>query len=409
MVPLLQSSHEVRIRLARRFKKQQAFTAGYSPLYSRLFGIAADWLATEPGEDQLADWLVRVGGKRSSFDVPLLLLAGLHRDILAGCGGVRDLARYFPSVGGTRPVDADDLAACLRRAIGARQEALADWFATAQVQTNETARGFCWLLPVCFPGWPSIHLVDLGASAGLNLVAEQRHYRLTDTTGGATLVELGCGEPVQFTVASEGAFISPARPVLPTIRSRLGCDFAPLVLHSEHEEQTLAAFVWPDQPERLSLLRQGIAALHQVNRTEVPVCLHQVDLPDGLPRFLDQRISPLNDAPIVLYNTYLTTYLHDKGASLRPYLAAWASRQPRPVLWLQWETLWQGPTPPEFGWVGWTADLWQDGRHHHWHFAWTHPHGTRIRWLPGMADWSNFWRDGRSYSPDTPPALSTNA
>jgi hypothetical protein len=32
----------VQIRLAGRFRKQQEFTAGYSPLYSRLFAILAD-------------------------------------------------------------------------------------------------------------------------------------------------------------------------------------------------------------------------------------------------------------------------------------------------------------------------------------------------------------------------------
>jgi len=385
--------NDFQVRLARRFRKQQEFTAGYSPLYSRLFGILADWLAVGPGEDPLVDWLVRVGRKRSSFDVPLLLLAGVHRDILAGCAEVRDLARYFPSAGGTLPIDAGDIGACLRQAIEARAEVLADFVTTAQVQTNETARGFCWLLPVAFTGWQSLHLVDLGASAGLNLVADQRHYRLTATTNERTSMDLGQGAPIQFAVTGEGTYYPPSRAGFPAIRSRFGCDLAPVVLRSEREEQTLAAFVWPDQPERMALLRQGIAALHQINRTAVPVHLHRVDLPDNLPRFLAERISPLNDAPVVLFNTYLTTYLRDKGASLRPHLAAWAARHPRPVLWLQWETLWQGPEPPEFGWVGWTADLWQEGRHRHWHLAWTHPHGNRIRWLPDWAAWAAFWRD----------------
>jgi len=390
----LPSSSDPRIRLARRFRKQQEFTAGYSQLYSRLFGLVADWLAKVPGADPLADWLVRTGAGRSSFDVPLLLLAGLHRDILAGRVEVGGLARYYPSVGGTEPIEDGDLVVCLRQAIAARQEALAGFIATAQVQTNETARGLCWLLPVCYPGWTAFHLVDLGASAGLNLVADQRHYRLTDAFNGNTLMELGCGVPTQFTVTGEGEFFLPPRPILPAIRSRLGCDLAPLVLRSVQEEQRLTAFVWGDQPERLALLRQGIAALRQVNRTTVPVRLHRVDLPDALPRFLAERISPLNDAPVVLFNTYLTTYLRDKGAALRPHLIAWASRHPQPVLWLQWETLWQGPEPPAFGWVGWTADLWQDGRHHRWQLAWTHPHGTCVKWLPGWDDWADFWRDG---------------
>ncbi len=382
----------VQIRLAGRFRKQQEFTAGYSPLYSRLFGILADWLTAKPGVDPLVDWLVRTGAERSSFDVPLLLLAGLHRDILAGCAEVQGLAQYFPSVGGKKDIQEGNIGDCLRQAIGERQGELAAFLNTATVQTNETARGLCWLLPVLYPGWKSIHLVDLGASAGLNLVADQRLYRLREGITGQSLVELGCGAPVQFVVDCEGAFILPSRTIIPAISSRLGCDCAPFVLQTTRDEQTLAAFVWGDQLERLAMLRQGIAALRRVNRTHVPVQLYQADLPDHLPRFLEEIISPQVNNPVVLYNTYLTTYLHDRGASLRSLFGAWATRQQHPVLWLQWETLWRGPKPPDFGWVGWTADLWQEGVHHQWHLAWAHPHGTRITWLPESMGWAAFWR-----------------
>jgi hypothetical protein len=384
----------LQIRLAGRFRKQQEFTAGYSPLYSRLFGLVADWLTTPPDHDPLADWLLQVGATRASFDVPLLLLAGLHREILSGVNAVSDLARYYPTVGGTLPADDDQLADHFQAAILARQPRLDRFIRTATVQTNETARGLCWLLPVLLTRWPAIHLVDLGASAGLNLVADQRHYRLD--RGGDTdrFCDLGNGEPVQFLIANSGQLPwLPRQCSLPAILSRTGCDLAPFALTTTAEEQTLASFVWGDQTGRLARLRQGINALHRTEQTAAPVRLHRADLPDDLSRFLAQQITPYHDAPVVIYNTYLTTYLHDKGASLRPQLAVWAAKQTRPVLWLQWETLWQGPKPPDFGWVGWTADLWQDGRHVHWHLAWAHPHGTRIQWLPESADWADFWRD----------------
>ena len=62
------------------------------------------------------------------------------------------------------------------------------------------------------------------------------------------------------------------------------------------------------------------------------------------------------------------------------------------MLWLQWEPLRQGAEPPHLGWLAWTADLWLDGRHVRWQLAWVQPHGTRLLWLPGMADWTSFWR-----------------
>jgi hypothetical protein len=412
-------------RLAGRFRKQQKFAAGYSPLYSRLFGLPADWLSAPRPSDPLVAWLLRAAAARSSFDVPLLLLAGLHREVLTGVAEAADLATYYPTVGGTRSPEEGELAGALRAAILARKDQLAAFLRTATVQTNETARGLCWLLPVLYTGWRAIHLVDLGASAGLNLVADQRCYRLTGgkewvecavrtiqagahgapekmghfackgkSVESASVLDLGSGEHVEFLVAGQGTLpLPPPQCRLPAILSRIGCDLAPFPLATDRDEQTLAAFVWGDQPGRLAMLRQGIAALKRIRGSRAPVQLHAAHLPDGLTEFLEQRITPCSDAPVVLYNTYLTTYLHDKGASLRPQLAAWAAGQTQPVLWLQWETLWQGPRPPDFGWVGWTADLWRDGRHLHWHLAWAHPHGTQIRWLPESAAWADFWRE----------------
>jgi Uncharacterized protein conserved in bacteria len=389
--PMLVSASDIRARLGRCFRKQQEFSAGYAPLYSRLFGLTADWLAAEPGEDPLADWLARAGSDRSPFDVPLLLLAGLHRDILAGQTETADLARYYPTAGGTLPADATGLAACFRAAVKARRERLAGFIARAQVQTNETTRGLCWLLPTCLFGRQSFHLVDLGASAGLNLAADHLHFRIIDEEDRA--IELGNGAGLQCEVRSEGAPLESLCPIAPTIRSRWGCDLVPLPLSRPDTEEILAAFIWGDQPERLCRLRVGIAALRAVNRSASPVRLVQADLTVGLPRFLTEQLGRLPDAPIVFCNTYLTAYLADKGVALRSAVAAWAADHPQPVLRLQWEPLRDRGKPPAIGWIGWTADLWAGGRHRQWHLAWVHPHGGRIRWTRELADWFAFLRN----------------
>ena len=139
-------------------------------------------------------------------------------------------------------------------------------------------------------------------------------------------------------------------------------------------------------------LREGITAFRQANKGHAPVRLYPVNLPDELPRFLETQIPVQPDRPVVLYNTYITAYLDNKGRALRQHIANWAAAQNRPILWLQWEPLWDGPEPPEYGWVAWTADLWQANVHHHWHLAWNHPHGTPLHWLPGLGDWAAFWQ-----------------
>ena len=367
--------------LADVFDRQQRFADGYSPLYARLFAIVGEWLADE--SDPLATWLVEQAAPRRPFDLTLLLPAALHRDVLAGEPDAAPLAAFYPSAGGYTPDSNAPLAAALRRVILARRDALAAFIGRAHVQTNETGRGLAWLLPVVALGWPVVHLVELGASAGLNLVAERRGYRLVaadDPT--STLLTLGAAATPQFAARVDGY----ARPLpalaQPTILSRTGGDIHPFHLRSVEDELTLAAFVWADQPARLDRLREGIAALRAVAGSAAPVRLRPLHLPDELPRFLAEALPQPLEAPLVLYNTTVTMYLPDRGAGLRRHVEAWAARQNTPVLWLQWEP----PdlvehTPPIPDWQAWSADLWQAGEHRRLHLGWVHPHGASIQVL----------------------------
>ena len=389
--------HDFRTKLAHRFHKQQEFADGYSPLYAQLFRFLADWL--EAGDDDpLIEWLLEVSNGRATLDITLLLLAGLHRDILNQEPEAVELAQYYPSVGGQRDFNDAQLPQILHQTIMARREQLAPFIQTATVQTNETARGVCWLLPLLYTGWDAVHLIDLGASAGLNLLAEARNYRIfygdQSTVNGNQFFDIGGGQPVQFPMQTQGSFHQP-----PTassqlqILSRTGCDLAPFKLDTAVDEQTLASFIWADHPHRVERLREGIATFHRVNQTEAPVQLHPVRLPDDLPDFLATAVPQQPHHPIVIYNTSITYYLNDNGRSLRQHIANWAETQNRPILWLQWEPLWDGPEAPAFGWVAWTADLWQANEHHQWHLAWNHAHGTAVQWLPGLRDWGVFWQD----------------
>ncbi|MDX1616831.1 MAG: DUF2332 family protein, partial [Candidatus Promineifilaceae bacterium] len=121
-----------RARLAARFRRQEAFSQGYSPLYARLFGLVAAWL--ESGADPLADWLVTASAGRQTLDVTLLLAAGLHREILADHPDAASLATYYPSVGGQRSPTEPAFAATLRQAMWACRDRLAPFIQTATVQ-----------------------------------------------------------------------------------------------------------------------------------------------------------------------------------------------------------------------------------------------------------------------------------
>ena len=380
-------------KLRRRFRRQSEFARGYSPLYARLFGLIADWMDADTGVDPLVDWLVHAAAGRASFDVPLVLMAGLHREILHGSANVSELAAFFPTVGGTLQAEDAALPGALRTALFACQSLLEQDLRSETVQTNETGRGLCWLLPVLYPRWQAVHLVELGASAGLNLAADYRSYRLLGQDNRPLLdLNFHQNDPAQFSIRCQGVLSPPARAALPRLLSRTGCDLHPCTLSSKADERRLASFIWGDQAGRLASLEQGIAALQAVKATGAPVQLYQANLPNELIPFLNRQVAPADEQPIVLFNTYLTTYLHDKGASLRPILASWAAQRRNPLLWLQWETLWEGPEPPHFGWIGWTADLWWRDEHRSWHLAWVHPHGNEVLWRDDLNRWAAFWR-----------------
>ncbi|MGH2536385.1 MAG: DUF2332 family protein [Candidatus Promineifilaceae bacterium] len=386
---------ERRVGLSDRLRKQQAFTADYSPLYSTLCATLAVWLeAPNANADPLVKWLLAAAGERHSLDALLLLLAGLHFDVLAGQPEAGQLAAYYPSVGGRKPAGGPAFEAVLRGAILSRPAALAAFMRDNEVQTNESGRGLCWLLPLTALPWPAVHLLDLGASAGLNLVAEQRAFRLVAAGDGTALLRCGRAAGEQFTARCTGRLEAlaswlPGEP--PAILSRLGGDLAPFSLQSPADELRLIAFVWADQPERLERVREGIAAVKAAEATPAPVRILPLDLPTGLADFLEHH-APAGEAPLVIFNTWISHYLADHGRGLEPIIDDWAAGQARPVLWLQMEppALDEGPAP--YGYCSWTADLWQAGRRRRWFFGYAHPHGGEIELAEGLAEWLAAWR-----------------
>jgi hypothetical protein len=238
-------------------------------------------------------------------------------------------------------------------------------------------------------GWLEVCLVDLGASAGLNLLANQRAFRLVTEETAERLLDIGQAPPVQFVARCRGNLEPLSRCLnteIPEIVGRIGCDLFPFSLETAEAEQTLMSYVWGDQVERLDRLREGIVAFRENQSSEIPIQLHPVNLPDGLGDFLQNAV-PADETPVVIYNTFMTPYLSDKGASFRETIGRWAAARSQPVLWLQWEPVKDFHTGPEYGWCGWTADLWNGQTHAQRFLAWVHPHGSQIQFEPDFSHW----------------------
>jgi hypothetical protein len=171
---------------------------------------------------------------------------------------------------------------------------LDEWIATERVQTNEPRR--CWWLVPCFlevarrTGAETFDCVELGCSAGLNLLWDEYGYEYV----GGTLE----GSP-QFGGDERG------RPVpvetLPRVRSRVGVDLAPPDLHTAEGVRLLKSFVWADQEQRLADLDAAI----DVWRRDPPEIVVG-DLVDELPELLDRG---RDDAVLLVWETAVLGYL----------------------------------------------------------------------------------------------------
>lgn len=349
----------------------------FTPMYRQILGTVAEKAET-------LDWFLDASAQRTPLETSLLLTAGMHRQVLLGVEEAQALRDYYPSVGGTKSPDDQDFERLYLEAMDDCKEKLIPIIQHETVQTNETQRGLFWLFPASITQWKRIHLLDLGASAGLNLVADQRRFTWSD---GKTSLSFGAAGQEQFV-----SQVKPRIPKLwtshlsvPSIVSRNGCDLHPFPIKSEADRAKLESFVWPDQVHRFTRLLEGIEAYKKISEAQ-PISIQQASLPHELPKLLNS-FEFEDEFPVIIYNTYMTTYLEDEGRALRGYIDEWAASQNRNVMWVQSE-----PTEATPMQCAWTVDLWEGEETRHWELACTHPHGTEIDFLEDIDDFVNYFQ-----------------
>lgn len=389
---------ELVARVTRRIRAQRTFTRGYSKLYSSLLDCALEWLSdTEAciarlGEARREQVMV-VGrasidyvqsSQRSALEDSLGFAAALHSFVLDQDPRTAQLRPFYASVGGDKDSSDAEFESALLHSMFELGTDLFERASLWRVQTNETSRGISWLLPVNLLGVESAHLVELGASAGLNLYAERRRYRLCSASGEESF-ELGAEGPVEFEIPTELAagLAWPAgsqRGEL-KIMSRFGADFSPLDLKEAQAQLHLKSCVWPDQPARLARLQRGIDVHEQAQEGLGPVAkLHAAKLPEDLESFLRKAIPAHPVAPVIVYNTYVTEYFNDvdeRGMTrrMRDFARRWSMQHKLPLMWVRFEPPRKGEQPaPRRGWCRWDVELFTGARHQEMCLGWAHPH-----------------------------------
>lgn len=238
---------------------------------------------------------------RVFYDRPLLVVAALRRDALVeGTGHPlwSALAREEPIAGDITP--------------GALFDALArdsfwESIRTRFVQTNETSRAIAWLWPAALVGERPLALFEVGAAAGLNLVAD-RLPRPWTTALGAPL---------------PGA-------LAPRITARIGLDAHPLDVRDDDDANWLRACVWAGERARLGRLEAALAELRSS-----PVELRRGDVTEASEMLRDLSSRSPAGAVVLAFQTIVRDYLdeqtraaHERGMrrwleDARPSSAVW--------------------------------------------------------------------------------------
>ncbi len=346
-------------RLTAAFVGFAAATRRRAPLYSRLSaGVAESPLVPELFRE--APQVARV---------PANLFAAVHDRLLADRSA--RLAEFYPNlVAEPDPGDPvpEFLAFCAAHAADISRS-----LATRVPQTNEIGRSA--LLLAGFgrlePG-PKAHL-DIGASAGLNLMLDRLAYR--DGWGW----ELGRSEVVLECSVRGG---DPDRPGLaaglPVIGARLGLDANPIDIGDAAALRWLEACVWPDQADRFHRLEAAI----ELRRT-APVEVVRGDAVDDLAAVLDRLAGGW--VPVVT-TSWVLCYLPAERQ------AAWVAELDRLGSAADLDWIW-AEAPDQVGILAVPESLagsvhtvlgvtsWRDGVRTDRTLALCHPHGYWLSWV----------------------------
>ena len=217
-----------------------------SPLYERL--------ATGTAEDP--ELLSLAAQARKGERVANLLFAAVQFLILKGTS--HPLASFYKNssapLGDPYP---DFRAFCLEHAA-----TITELISTRTVQTNEVRRS-ALLLPVFVfvsrqaPGRP-LHLLEIGAAAGLNLLWDRYGYDY-----GGDLRSGDLNSPVRINCSLRGPLTPPVPPVLPEVDRRIGVDLFPIDADDRQQTLWLRSLIWPGDDERASLLENALAVARQ--------------------------------------------------------------------------------------------------------------------------------------------------
>lgn len=347
------------LRLADRFRRHaDALTRdGRSALSAQLMYAAADDLDAGGVVAAVFEPVATPPGSVAQ----LRLLGALHQLVLEGRAPAP--APFYPSVGGEQPPGGAWPAA---RAAIAQHLSWIQQRVSRAVQTNEPGRSavlYAGLLWLSHRYEMPIRLLEIGASAGLNLHVDRYGYALdAEILGEAN---------------SAVRFVEPWRPGPPIasgrqarklrITTRAGCDVHPLDPAKPGDRLALLSYIWPDETERLA---RTVAALAIAARHSIPIA--RADAAAWLPQVLTGRRP---DELTVIWQSVVRQYVDDDAwmAVAAAVRRAAQAKPEAPTAWLAME-----PGEDHLAHMRVTLREPPDEREHQ--LAWCGDHGPPVEW-----------------------------
>jgi hypothetical protein len=287
-----------------------------APLYERL----SEGMRRDPALCELAA-LSRLGQPPAN-----MLFGAVHYLLLRGAQ--HPLRRHYRTLTAGPPPGEDPFPLfrdfCLQH-----HSDIAQLIAAHVTNTNEVGR-CVFLLPafqcVAEEAPAPLHIVEIGASAGLNLYWDHYGYRYVRADGDA--IAGNADAPLHLETELSGGMPPLGRP--PRVGFRIGIEHHPVDLARSEDRDWLRALVWPDHPQRLERLDRAldfIARQHPDIRTG-----------DALSLLLEVAAEAPKDGTLVVFHT-MTTYQFSREdkAALEDLLTVAGLRRPVWRISMEWD------------------------------------------------------------------------
>ncbi|MEU6994701.1 DUF2332 domain-containing protein [Streptomyces sp. NPDC046465] len=272
------------------------------------------------------------------------------------------LKAYYPTFGGA--TDVDKAVPAFFDFLAANLDAVRDQM-TVSVQTNEVGRAAPLSAAMNYvamvTGLP-LRLLEVGASAGLNLLLDRYFVASGDTSWG----------PADSTLRLVGHFASGQPPAATSdIEERRGCDLNPIDAHAPGTDGLLRSFVWPEHVER----GRRLDAALKVARSAPKLSLDAADACTWVSQNLAEL--PRGRTTVVFHSIVLAYFTPDERARFAKVIRTRgaATDEDRPLAWISLE-----PSDDDSSVVNLVCEMWPLGRRVV--LATTTPHGTQVRWDP---------------------------